>query len=65
MASKLKSHRGATKRIQLSTSGRLLRRHSRRNHFLSKRRPGHKRELSHPEELAAGVRKMARRVLGI
>lgn len=40
---KIKTHRGAKKRIKISGGGKLLRRHAARNHFLQKQRQSRKR----------------------
>jgi large subunit ribosomal protein L35 len=64
MANQPKRHKGAAKRLRLSGSSRLLRRHSARNHFLSKKRSGRKRLLAHSHELDNGARKTAHRLLG-
>ena len=62
---KMKSHRGAARRFQVTKTGKLVRRQSRLNHMLEKKTPGHKRRLGREVEVAAGDRRSVRRMLGL
>ena len=62
---KLKTHSGAKKRIKLTKSGKLLRRHSAINHFLQKKSASRKRSLAKPEEVKGKARKNLKRKLGV
>jgi large subunit ribosomal protein L35 len=62
---KLKTHSGTKKRIKLTKSGKLLRRHSAINHFLHKKSASRKRSLAKPEEIKGKARKNLKRKLGV
>lgn len=62
---KLKTHSGTKKRIKLTKSGKLLRRHSAINHFLQKKSASRKRSLAKPEEVKGKARKNLKRKLGV
>jgi large subunit ribosomal protein L35 len=62
---KLKTHSGTKKRIKLTKSGKLLRRHSAINHFLQKKSASRKRSLAKPEEIKGKARKNLKRKLGV
>ena len=62
---KLKVHRGAKKRVQISGSGKLIRRRAYRNHFLSKKRGSRKRLYGHSQEFDITSIKSIRRKLGV
>jgi large subunit ribosomal protein L35 len=65
MANKAKSHRGAAKRIRLSGSGKLIRRHSHGNHFLAKKSSARKRTIASSEIVAgSAATKQLKRLLG-
>jgi large subunit ribosomal protein L35 len=61
----MKSHRGATRRFQVTKTGKLIRRQSRLNHMLEKKTPARKRRLGREVEVAAGDRRSVRRMLGL
>lgn len=61
---KLKTHSGTKKRIKLSKTGKVLRRHSAINHFLQKKSASRKRSLAKPEEIKGKARKNIKRKLG-
>ena len=42
---KLKSHRGAAKRFKITAKGKVMRRHSMKNHILTKKSQKRKRNL--------------------
>ena len=62
---KMKSHRGAARRFQLTKTGKLVRRQTRLNHMLGKKSPAHKRRLGREVQVAAGDRRGVRRMLGL
>jgi len=62
---KMKSHRGATRRFQVTKTGKLLRRQTRLNHLLGKKTTARKRRLGREVEVAAGDRRSVRRMLGL
>lgn len=60
---KLKTHRGAAKRVKVTGSGKLLRGHAFSNHFLAKKRASRKRTYARSSEFsssdASNVKRMA------
>ena len=46
MKQKLKTHRGAAKRIKITATGKVKRRHAFARHILTKKAAGRKRKLS-------------------
>ena len=62
---KMKTHRGAARRFQVTKNGKLVRRQTRLNHMLGKKTPARKRRLSREVEVAAGDRRSVRRMLGL
>ena len=62
---KMKSHRGAARRFQVTKTGKLLRRQTRLNHMLEKKSPAHKRRLGREVQVTAGDRRGVRRMLGL
>ena len=62
---KMKTHRGAARRFQVTKTGKLLRRQTRLNHLLQKKTPARKRRLGREVEVAAGDRRSVRRMLGL
>lgn len=62
---KLKTHSGTKKRIKLTKTGKVLRRHSAINHFLQKKSASRKRSLATPEEIKGKARKNIKRKLGV
>ena len=61
---KLKTHSGTKKRIKLTKTGKVLRRHSAINHFLQKKSASRKRALAKPEEIKGKARRNIKRKLG-
>jgi large subunit ribosomal protein L35 len=61
---KLKTHRGMTKRIKVTGSGKLLRRKAYRNHMLAHKQASTKRTYVQEFEVASGdelnIKKMLR-----
>ncbi len=62
---KMKTHRGAAKRFQVTGSGKLVRRKAFKNHILEKKSPKRKRRLSAEAELSGGDRDRVKRLLGL
>jgi large subunit ribosomal protein L35 len=50
---KLKTHRGAAKRIKYTGKGKILRRHASKSHLLSRKRKKRKRNLKKSETLVS------------
>jgi large subunit ribosomal protein L35 len=61
---KMKTHRGAAKRIKITGTGRLRRRQINTNHILEKKAPARKRRLRKETDLAAGDEARITRMLG-
>lgn len=61
---KLKTHKGTAKRIKLSASGKLVRRHANATHFLEKKGAGRKRSLSVESSVKGKIAKNLKRALG-
>lgn len=62
---KLKTHSGTKDRVKISKTGKLLRRHSARNHFLQKKSASRKRTFAGSEEITGKSRKNIKRKLGV
>ena len=62
---KLKTHSGTKKRIKISGSGKLLRRHAARNHFLQKKQQSRKRAYTKTTDISGRARVNISRKLGI
>ena len=62
---KIKTHRGAAQRFQVTKNGKLVRRQTRLNHFLGKKTSARKRRLGREVEVTAGDRRGVRRLLGL
>jgi large subunit ribosomal protein L35 len=61
---KMKTDRGAAKRIKVTGTGRLRRRRAFRSHLLEKK-PSHRtRRLERPAEISAADTRQVRRLLG-
>jgi large subunit ribosomal protein L35 len=61
---KLKTHQGTKKRIKITASGKLLRRHAGSNHFLAKKSGSRKRQYSKDTLVTKGNRNDVNRQLG-
>ncbi|MBX4190804.1 50S ribosomal protein L35 [Candidatus Saccharibacteria bacterium] len=61
---KLKTHSGTKKRVRITKTGKILRRHSRLNHFLQKKSGSRKRRLLSTGVLEGGQAKQIKRKLG-
>jgi large subunit ribosomal protein L35 len=62
---KMKTDTGAKKRLKVTGSGKLRRRHAFRDHNLEKKPSTRTRRLARDAEVAPGDAKMARRLLGL
>jgi large subunit ribosomal protein L35 len=62
---KLKSHSGTKKRLAVSKTGKVIRRHSMGNHFLQKKSAARKRRIARVDVLHGRHAKNARRNLGV
>jgi large subunit ribosomal protein L35 len=61
---KMKTDKGAAKRIKVTGSGKLRRRHAFLNHILEKKSPARKRRLGTETDIAPGDRRQVKRLLG-
>lgn len=62
---KLKTHSGAKKRVRLTKTGKVVRRHASGNHFLEKKSASRKRKFAGLEALTGKPAKNIRRKLGV
>jgi large subunit ribosomal protein L35 len=62
---KMKSDRGAAKRVKITGSGRLRRRQQNRSHLLEKKSSVRTRRLSREKDFASGDERRVKRMLGI
>jgi len=61
---KMKTHRGAAKRFQITGTGKIRRRRAFRNHILEKKPSTRTRRLKAPVTLEAGDKARVKRLLG-
>lgn len=61
---KLKTHKGAAKRIKITSGGKLLRRNAFRNHFLEKKSASRKRNYTKSTPIKGKTEKTIKRQLG-
>jgi large subunit ribosomal protein L35 len=61
---KLKTHSGAKKRIAITKTGKVVRRHASGNHFLEKKSASRKRKFAGVETLSGKQARNIRRILG-
>jgi large subunit ribosomal protein L35 len=61
---KMKTHRGAAKRFQITGSGRIVRRKAFRSHLLEKKNSVRTRRLARPADVASSDVKQVKRLLG-
>jgi large subunit ribosomal protein L35 len=59
----MKTNKTAAKRIKITATGKLMRRHTRRGHLMINKDPNRKRFLRTEEELTGGEAKKIRRML--
>lgn len=62
---KLKTHKGMSKRIKLSATGKLLRRKAYRNHLLAHKQASTKRTYVKEYEISAGDTANVKKMIGI
>ncbi|HUZ09580.1 MAG TPA: 50S ribosomal protein L35 [Acidimicrobiales bacterium] len=62
---KMKTDRGAAKRIRVTGTGRLRRRKANRSHLLEKKSSTRTRRLGRETEIAKGDERSVRRMLGL
>jgi large subunit ribosomal protein L35 len=62
---KLKTHSGTKKRVKLTKSGKVVRRHATIGHNLQKKSASRKRGFAGTEELSGAQAKNMRRKLGV
>ena len=60
---KLKTHRGAAKRIKKSAGGKLQRSHAFHSHILTKKSPGRKASLAAEAEVSKANKKTLNKML--
>ncbi|HET7483520.1 MAG TPA: 50S ribosomal protein L35 [Actinomycetota bacterium] len=61
---KMKSHRGAAKRVEVTSTGKIRRRRAFANHMLGKKTSTRKRRLTSPALVSDSDTKRIRRLLG-
>ena len=61
----MKTHKGTVKRIKISKTGKLMRRHASGNHFLEKKSASRKRTFAGTEILVGKQAKNIKRQLGV
>jgi len=62
---KMKTHKGTAKRIKLTSTGKLMRKRAFGNHLLAKKSNSRKRAINNGAEVTGGMKKNAKRALGI
>ena len=62
---KMKTDRGAAKRVKLTGTGRLRRRRQNRSHLLEKKNSVRTRRLAREADFAKGDEKRVKRMLGL
>lgn len=62
---KLKTHSGAKKRIRVTKTGKVVRRHASGNHFLEKKTASRKRKFAGVEVLTGKPARNIKRKLGV
>ena len=60
---KMKTHRGAKKRLKKTASGKLKRRRAYKSHILTKKSKGRKRRLRKPDLVHKGEAKRLHKIL--
>ncbi|HET7712902.1 MAG TPA: 50S ribosomal protein L35 [Thermoanaerobaculia bacterium] len=60
---KMKTHRGAAKRIRKTGTGKLMRNHAFHSHILTKKSPGRKAGLAGETEVSKANTKTVKRML--
>jgi large subunit ribosomal protein L35 len=62
---KMKTDRGAAKRIKVTGTGKLRRRRAFRSHILEKKPSRRTRRLARPAEVSSGDRRAVKRMIGL
>lgn len=62
---KMKTHSGSKKRVKVTGSGKLVRRHAFRGHFLSKKRGSRKRNYSKTHDFSASDQQNVKNSMGM
>ncbi|HZQ29283.1 MAG TPA: 50S ribosomal protein L35 [Acidimicrobiales bacterium] len=62
---KMKTDKGAAKRVKITGTGKLRRRHAFLNHILEKKSAERKRRLGREADFAPGDAKQVKRLLGL
>lgn len=62
---KLKPHRGIKKRVKITKTGKIVRRHASGNHFLEKKSASRKRKFAGIEIVSGKQAKNIKRKLGV
>jgi large subunit ribosomal protein L35 len=62
---KLKTHSGVKKRVRITKTGKIVRRHASGNHFLEKKSASRKRKFAGLETLSGKPAKTIRQKLGV
>lgn len=62
---KLKTHRGTAKRVKITGTGKILRRHASKSHMLQKKSEGRKRRLSTTASVTGAIGRNLKRALGV
>ena len=62
---KMKTDRGAAKRIKVTGTGKLKRRRAFRSHILEKKSSVRTRRLARPADVSPGDRRAVKRMLGL
>jgi large subunit ribosomal protein L35 len=62
---KMKTDRGAAKRIKVTGTGKLKRRRAFRSHILEKKSSVRTRRLARPADVSQGDRRAVKRMLGL
>lgn len=61
---KLKTHKGTAKRIKITSTGKLTRRHAFGSHLLAKKSNGRKRAINTTAKVSGSTAKNIKRALG-
>lgn len=62
---KLKTHKGTSKRVRISATGKVLRRRAFGSHFLEKKSKSRKRVISSSAHIKGSIADNIRRALGV
>lgn len=62
---KMKTHKGTAKRVKLTTTGKLTRRHAFGSHLLAKKSKSRKRAINTTATITGSMAKNVKRALGV